>query len=170
MINHSHDQVSDFRKEMDDLRKDFNTKFKVKGNDLTKTVEITHSTINIVNKFLTKWINEVKAKVVAEAIGTIEEIATAAANTEITNFATKNLRDYVLKIFNSLLDEERVTSHSEIEALHNDVVDNEDTQKNFVSNVTQLTTAANLANAEMKNNISSHLSSRDKMNERISSL
>lgn len=142
---------------MDALRKDFDTKLKVKDDDLTKTVETIHSTINTVDNHLTKQIVEVKAKVVAEAVGTAKDIATIAANTEITNFATKNLMDYVSKFFKSLLDDECVASHFEIETQHKHIPENEDAHKNFMAKVTKSASAANQVDAKTKKNISSLL-------------
>lgn len=90
-----------------------------------------------------------------------KEIATTAANKEVTTFATSLLKDYMLKFFKSLLQDEEVAPLSEIEAINKRIEQTEDAHKALISKITTSAYVANQADTAVNANINSLHSSCD---------
>lgn len=89
------EQVSNIHKDIDGLQQEFKKKIQVQEDDLTKAIETINSSISETDNRLSKTINEIESKVVAEVVGMPKEITATAANTEVTSFATTHLKGYV---------------------------------------------------------------------------
>lgn len=115
-MNCTKEQVTDFHKGVNSLEKHFDKKLQVNGEDLAKAVETINSSISKDDNRLSKKIDEVEAKVVAEAMGTVKEIVvTAATNKKVTSFVTCHLKEYFDKFFKSLLDANSVAFAEDVD-------------------------------------------------------
>lgn len=78
-------------------------------------METINSDITATSNDLTKKIEDAKSSIVAEAVGTTQEIATAVANKQVTSFATSHLKDYVSKFFMALLTDNDVAFAEDVD-------------------------------------------------------
>lgn len=109
--------VTDFKKEVEGLSKEFFNNLQVKGDELTKAFETIQSSLTAVDTRLSSKINAVEAKVISKAVGMAKEIVAATAITEVTKNFTTHLKDYVSMFFKSVLDNEDVALFSELHAM-----------------------------------------------------
>lgn len=107
---------------------------------------------------------------VAEAVNSAKELAVAAVSKQVADFTIIHLKDYVSKFFKSLLKNEDVAPFSEIQAIHKWLEQVKHAHKSLISKITASASSANKAEDVMRADISSLLSSRDKMKQQINSL